>query len=421
MASVTRLIREGRNGWRIRFYSDKRQRELYLAGVSKKVAESVGRHCEELSGAKGANTNALPESIAWAEGTEGKLRESLVKWGLAEPVSPRTLTHAGSLLGPFVDDYIAGRTDCKPNTIKNFKQCRRELCEYFGELRPLKAINPADAERWRRKMLARPLAIATVSKHVKRAKTIFSEAVADRLLTVSPFAGLKGGSESNPDRLWFIDSATAYRVLRACPDVDWRVLFALARFAGMRCPSEVLAIRWTDVDWADGRLRIDSPKTGLRFCPLFPELREVLTEALEAAPDGAVYCVGRYRGGGVNLRTQLVRILENAGVKPWPKLFQNLRSSRRTELQEVYPSHVINVWLAQSTKVAEQHYLTVTDQHWERAIDSRPLTRPLITNGAPSCTSHQDTKKPLENMLDDASQGLVMAGKVPPQGLEQYR
>ena len=83
-------------------------------------------------------------------------------------------------------------------------------------------------------------------------------------------------------------------MLDACPDADWRVIFALARFGGLRCPSEVLNLKWTDVDWAEGRLRIDSTKTGLRFCPLFPELRAVMAEAQEVAPDGAVYCVGRY-------------------------------------------------------------------------------------------------------------------------------
>lgn len=46
MASVTKLTTNGRNGYRVRFYDEKRRRELYLAGVSKRVAESVGRHCD---------------------------------------------------------------------------------------------------------------------------------------------------------------------------------------------------------------------------------------------------------------------------------------------------------------------------------------------------------------------------------------
>ena len=35
-----------------------------------------------------------------------------------------------------------------------------------------------------------------------------------------------------------------------------------------------------------------------------------------------------------NLRSQFMKILARAGVKPWPKLFHNLRGTRQTELSE---------------------------------------------------------------------------------------
>ena len=136
MASVTKRTKDGRNGWRIRFYLQKRRRELYLAGVSKKVAEAVGRHCDELAGAKGANTPPATESIAWANGTDGRLRESLVAWGLADPINPRLATDEGRLLGCLLSSYIDGRTDTKPVTPTNYRQTRRLLVEYFGERHP---------------------------------------------------------------------------------------------------------------------------------------------------------------------------------------------------------------------------------------------------------------------------------------------
>lgn len=179
----------------------------------------------------------------------------------------------------------------------------------------------------------------------------------------------------------------------------------------------MLRLKWTDIDWDVGRLRIDSPKTGLRFCPLFPELRVVLSEAFDLAPDGAVHVVARYRDGQ-NLRTQFGRIIESAGLFPWPKPFNNLRASRRTELQEQFPSHVINQWLGQSTAVAERHYLQVTEEHWKAAVESRPHVRPHITNGSDPITKNQDIKKPLENIAIDASQGLVIGQIVTPMGSE---
>ena len=101
---------------------------------------------------------------------------------------------------------------------------------------------------------------------------LIAEAVKDRLLSESPFAGLKGGDESNALRQRFIGIDVVAKVLEACPDADWRLIFTLARYGGLRCPSEVLGLKWTDVDWAKNQLRIDSPKTGLRFIPIFPEI-----------------------------------------------------------------------------------------------------------------------------------------------------
>jgi hypothetical protein len=141
-----------------------------------------------------------------------------------------------------------------------------------------------------------------------------AHAVRAKLLVESPAADQWIGPEVNRERDHYVDRFTTERILAEC-------------------------------DLVAGRLRIDSVKTGLRFCLIFPELRPLLEAARYLAPDGAVYCVRRYRGNATNLRTQLGRILGRVGVIPWPKLFVNLRASARTDLQEVFPSHVCDSWL----------------------------------------------------------------------------
>ena len=293
MASVTKRDEGGRRGFRVRFYCDKRRREIYLPGsgrAAERTAERVAGYCDSLARAKANNVPPDPEAQAWANGTDGRLRESLVGWGLADPASPRLATDEGRFLGPFLDAYITGRTDLKPGTVEQYTHGRRLLVQYFGERYPLRSITSADAERWRRWLATdKGLAVATVSKFVKRAKTMMADAVRDRLLVESPFAGLRGGNESNSERHRFITPEISARVMDACPDADWRLIFALARYGGLRCPSEVLALRWYDVDWDAGRLRIESPKTGLRFCPVFPEIRKALGESFDLAEPGAEY------------------------------------------------------------------------------------------------------------------------------------
>jgi integrase len=417
MASVTRDARPGRDGWRVRFYVDGKRREFYVSGAGKKMerqASIIAQYCDELARAKSHNVPPAPESVAWANGTDGTLRDSLVAWGLADPISEKLVTDEGRLLGPFLDAYIASRSDVKRTTEINYKQTRRLLVEYFGASHPLRSITAADADRWRRWMLARPMAVATVSKHCKRAKTMLAEAVKDRLLKSSPFQALRGGKESNEARQFLVSEDASQAILGACPDADWRVIFSLARWGGMRCPSEVLALRWSDVDWEKGRLRIDSPKTGLRYCPLFPEIRDALRDAFD--PE-AVYCVNRYRSSEQNLRTQFGRILKVAGVSPWPKLFVNLRSTRRTELQERFPDHVVNRWMGHSGKVAEKHYLQVTDEHWERAASLSPILSP-ITDQSEGIDENHETEKPCEKQGSESERGIVIPYLVTPTGLE---
>jgi hypothetical protein len=86
------------------------------------------------------------------------------------------------------------------------------------------------------------------------------------------------------------------------------------------------------------------------------------------APEGALYVITRYRDSNQNLRTRLARIIRKAGLTPWPKLFHNLRASRQTELVERYPRHVVCAWLGNTAAVSAEHYLQVTDAHFEAAL-----------------------------------------------------
>lgn len=82
-------------------------------------------------------------------------------------------------------------------------------------------------------------------------RLFFKEAVNDRLIQVNPFGAMKGISvKNNRSRDFNVDRETSQRVIDACPDAEWRLLFALSRFGGLRCPSEYLALRWGDIDFA---------------------------------------------------------------------------------------------------------------------------------------------------------------------------
>ena len=107
-----------------------------------------------------------------------------------------------------------------------------------------------------------------------------------------------------------------------------------------------------------------------RIVPIFPELYPHLYQAFEQADEGAEFCITRYRDPAVNLRAQLLRIIRGAGLQQWPKLWQNLRSTRETELADRFPAHVASAWIGNSVAVAVKHYLQVTDDHFTEALQN---------------------------------------------------
>ncbi len=58
----------------------------------------------------------------------------------------------------------------------------------------------------------------------------------------------------------------------------------------------------------------------------------------------------------------------NVALRRSTKLFQNLRSTRETELAESLPIHIVCQFMGNSEAVAKKHYLRVTDEHFADAV-----------------------------------------------------
>jgi integrase len=368
---------------------NKRKRILFVAPDGKRKTIRLGSMNQRQANAFKVKVEALigqtisgvvnDEISRWLAEMDTRTYKRLIAVGLAKPRECD-----GQTLGALIDGYIDGRrADSKPRTIINLDQARKVLLEFFDPNKPIRDINEADAEEFGRWLMAeRRLGINTAHRHCGRAKQFLRFAVRKRLIQRNPFDGMKTRVGSNPDRKFFVTDEMARKVLDACPSAEWRLIFALARWGGLRCPSEVLALRWGDIDWEGSRFTVRSAKTehhegkDRRLVPIFPELLPHLADAFELAKTlyraelGQEFVVRRCRDSGVNLRTQLGRIIERAGMKPWVKPFHNLRATRQTELAETYPIHVVCAWLGNSAAVAGEHYLQVTDAHFEKAAQN---------------------------------------------------
>jgi integrase len=348
---------------------DGKRKAVRLGDVTKREAEEIKLRVERIVAAANANLSVDGETARWLAGLGRQLHARLAKAGLVAPrqaaAAPEVVT-----LGAWLGRYIAGRTDVKPSTSSNLDKARAALVAYFGADKPLCAITAGDADAWA-VWLRGKYTGSTPGRMVRWAKQFFRAALRHKLAAENPFADTQAPGGVDRSRQFFVTREAAARVLEACPGGRWRLVFALARYGGLRVPSEVIELRWAEVDWERGRFLVHAPKTerhegkAERWVPLFPELRPHLEEAFERAEPGAVKVAA-----GFSRRSPaaaLKKIIRRAGLTPWPKLFQNLRSSRETELAAEYPMHVVCAWIGNSPRIAMQHYLQVTEDDFTRA------------------------------------------------------
>ncbi|MCH8164054.1 MAG: site-specific integrase [Planctomycetes bacterium] len=347
--------------------ADGKRKPIRLGKVSQRHAESVKVKVEDLVSASITGHAPADETTRWLVGLDDVLHTKLARVGLTKP-------RGAAALGTFTREYIDNRSDIKERTRINLDRARTYLLGFFDANRPLRDISAGDAEDFRLHLIREGKAENTVRRAMGRARQFLTAAMKRGLVQSNPFDGIATTVKVDVERFHFVSREDAAKVIHACPDAEWRLIFALARYGGLRCPSEVLALTWGDIDWERSRIRVPSPKTerhegkASRVIPLFPELRPCLLEVFEAAEDGTEYVITRYHSTNANLRTQLHRIIRKAGLEPWPKVFQNLRSTRETELAEQFPIHVVCKWIGNSQPVAAKHYLQLTDEHFERAI-----------------------------------------------------
>ncbi len=354
--------------YRITFGLHGKRVTIYTGKMGPREAERLRDKVKELARIKERN-GRIEESeniLKWVSTIIGtKLHTKLVNVGLLETVKD-------TQLGSFCEAYIASRTDIKQQTRINLLSSKRMLVEHFGAGTDLRAITPAHVSEFKAALMTR-YANATTGRTLRRGRQFFAHAVDAGIINRNPFDKLKIPNQTNPSRLFFVDRETCQKVLETCPNLQWRLIFSLARFGGLRVPSELINLQWNDVLWSQKKIKVPSPKTehiegkDHRWVPLFPEIIEPLRQAFDIAKDGEQFIFPRTITGAVNLRKGLTSIIKKAGLSPWPKLFQNLRASRETELCQNFPLHVASKWIGNTPTVAMGHYLQVIDSDWEKA------------------------------------------------------
>jgi integrase len=220
---------------------------------------------------------------------------------------------------------------------------------FFGRMR-FAEIESREVKGFAAKIASRGVAAGTVRLALAPVKALLATAVEEGLIRSNPSAGLRiaqlvtGNGHEDPEEKVKALTGDELRALVEAVPAGWRLLVALLAQSGLRI-SELLPLRWKDIDFGKRRLRrslsrgqIGAPKSryGRRDVPL----TEAMTRALwytRKAPgvdgrDEALIFLDR--DGGYLDRTQVFRVVKAAGKTagvPWAGL-HTLRHSAATIL-----------------------------------------------------------------------------------------
>jgi len=375
MASITTR----RNGSRfVTFHSAEGvPRYITLGKVSKRYAEAVKVRVEDLAGAKLYGHVPADDTLRWLRDLDDHLYGKLAAVGLVAPRQALTL-------GAWVTQYLAERKgELKAESHRKLGQTlaklvgRRKTADrdavrgYFDPDIPLRQLTPQDAAAWRQWLRSHGLSEAAIKTHSGNVKTIMREAVRRKLIENDPFQHLKSGP--TPSRYTrYVTPDEIARIIDACPNAEWKLLFGLARHAGLRVPSESHLLTWGNVDWVRGRLTVPSPKTERyagheqRLVPITPSLMKLLLERFAGCGEDDQHLV-TIRGQGRIMKT-VRAVCARAGVDLWSRLWQTLRQSCEKEWAMTFPQYAVSKWIGHSITVSGRHYANdVPDELFRQA------------------------------------------------------
>lgn len=372
MASV---FQHTRGGWylQIRMKSGRRK-QVYLGLITKKQSNTFAAHVSALERANRLNIEAT-EAVQWALGLETTLQEQLRESGVL-----RVSKVVDWKLSNWIDRVIEKHTG-KGSTPKGLKTAKKHWIALLGD-RSLTATTTGDC-REGAEYLAATYSSSHANRLCERGKMFFQLAVDHKLIPKNPFDGIKFVSRKiDKQRQCYVTHQNFTKIVENARHQEARVLFLLARYGGLRVPSEPLSLVWNHCDWNAERISIpNETKTGFRILPMFPEIKSALFTLWDMAPDKSteVFTIAR-KSAGTTWAEWLTEAITKANQTRWPKLWMNLRASCRTDLEDRFPSHVCDAWLGHSTKVARDHYLRVTPDHWKEA--KRTVTTPCAQSSA---------------------------------------
>ena len=402
MATIEHRTDNGRDEYRIRFQQGGRRCSIAMSGQDEAGANIAKDHIEHLITQAKRDRPPTAATVRWLDALDDKTHGRLAAVGLTDA---RKVCELPRHVLAFMENYIDRRTDWKKP--ENHRQAVNHLRAYLGRDVPFASLTHGDCEDWHRWMMhaedGPKLYRNTAGQNVKRCRQMFKDAIKHDLAKDNPFDDIKIDLRSNEARNHYVTPEETKAIFDACPDQEWRVIFALSRYGGLRIPSEIEWLTWSMFDWENDRFTFPASKgerygKPMRTLPIFPEMAKELHEwrkQLDESPELVCddYVVTTHRNTSKSLRQQFQKILDVAGVPRYEKVYMNHRSTRRNEMElQGFRGAALDDWFGHSDSTARRYYSKINDEDYRRA--ARGQSWGQVPEDKPTHRSDQDRSKP---------------------------
>jgi integrase len=371
MATLTVDRRSGKVvGYNIQWRENRRRHTIYLSGRTyrRKTVERFKEMVETLVYYRKNGDHVPDKAVAnWLAVAPAELQAKLAHAGLIYVTKSKTCQELW-------DTCLKHKTHIKLKTLYLYRRAQTVFFETFSPSEPIEKMTADRLLEWKAALLTK-YATASVAGMVKVTKMVFEWAFAQDWLPKNPMKKVSNGSFVNRESYRTISMEEYAKLLDASPNQDWRTIIALARIGGLRCPSELIRLRWSDVNWAENRFVVHSPKTEQheghqkRIVPLFPELRLELERhffSLDKTKDNE-FVIEQFQKTTWSLHSPFQTIACRAGLGTIIRPFGNMRMSRSNEVERKFGSKKESLWIGHSEKVMVKHYLVLEDDDYAEA------------------------------------------------------
>jgi integrase len=241
----------------------------------------------------------LAEARAWRSETQTSVRRGTLR----APAHTSVREAAEELVAGMKSGRVRTRSGdvYKPSAIRSYEAALRDyVVPQLGATR-LSDVQHRDVQRIADDLLAEGRDPSTIRNALVPLRVIFRRAVEDGDVAVNPCSHLRlPAVRGRRERI--ASPEEAEQLLAVLPERD-RAIWATALYAGLR-RGELMALRWTDVDLANGAIRVEraydekahvqvesKSRAGRRTVPIVGALRDVLVEhkANQDRADGLVF------------------------------------------------------------------------------------------------------------------------------------